>query len=145
MMQPGWNDATAPFNGALVILFLGDKLAVLQRDDKPGIDWPNHWDLPGGRRDPGETPAETALREVWEEIAIALQATDLIWARRFDTGGKLPTWVFAAHLPADRAAGMTLGDEGQQCALWAPDTFLTHPEAIPHYRERLRIYLNERA
>ena len=30
--------------------------------------------FPGGRMDPGETPAETALREAWEEVALPSDA-----------------------------------------------------------------------
>lgn len=35
---------------------------------------PGQWAFPGGRLDPGETPIETALREMHEEIAVALSA-----------------------------------------------------------------------
>jgi len=38
----------------------------------------NQWALPGGRCDPGETPVETALRELDEEIGLRLGADDVI-------------------------------------------------------------------
>lgn len=35
---------------------------------------PGQWAFPGGRLDPGETPVETALREMHEEISVMLSA-----------------------------------------------------------------------
>lgn len=36
------------------------------------------WALPGGRIDPGETPEQTALRELHEEIGLALDASSVL-------------------------------------------------------------------
>lgn len=142
-MQAGWDQADTVFKGSNVILFIGDRLTVMLRDDKPDIIWPNHWDLPGGLREEGESPASCAIREVREEVAIQLQPCDLIWARRFERAGELPTWFFAAHLAEARAADLSLGDEGQALARWPVDQFLHHPKAIPHFRDRLRMYVND--
>lgn len=38
----------------------------------------NQWALPGGRCDPGETPTQTALRELDEEIGLRLGTGDVI-------------------------------------------------------------------
>ena len=43
------------------------------RDNKPGIPFPNHWDLIGGHIEEGETPEEALVREVREELGIELK------------------------------------------------------------------------
>jgi 8-oxo-dGTP pyrophosphatase MutT (NUDIX family) len=39
---------------------------------------PGQWALPGGRIDPGESPEQTALRELHEEVGLALDASAVI-------------------------------------------------------------------
>ena len=41
---------------------------MLLRDDKPGIPYPNMWDLPGGHLEKGEEPREGICREMQEEL-----------------------------------------------------------------------------
>jgi 8-oxo-dGTP diphosphatase len=43
------------------------------RDNKPGIPFPDHWDLIGGHVEEGETPEEALVREVKEELDIDLK------------------------------------------------------------------------
>ncbi len=57
------------------IILENDKGEVLLalRDNKPGIPFPNHWDLIGGHVEDGETPEEALVREVKEELDICLE------------------------------------------------------------------------
>jgi 8-oxo-dGTP diphosphatase len=50
----------------------GEFLLAL-RDNKPGIPFPNHWDLIGGHVEDGETPEQALIREVKEELNIDLK------------------------------------------------------------------------
>ena len=43
------------------------------RDNKPGIPFPDHWDLIGGHVEEGETPEEALVREVKEELDIDIK------------------------------------------------------------------------
>jgi 8-oxo-dGTP diphosphatase len=43
------------------------------RDNKPGIPFPNHWDLIGGHVEEGESPEEAIIREFKEELNLDLK------------------------------------------------------------------------
>ena len=57
------------------IIFENEKgeLLLYLRDNKPGIPFPRHWDLIGGHVEEGETPEESLVREVKEELDIDLK------------------------------------------------------------------------
>ncbi|MFC6951389.1 NUDIX hydrolase [Halorubellus litoreus] len=58
------------------------------------------WDVPGGGREPGETPEATAVREVHEEVGLAVDPVDALAAYRltFDDGERAPTGVWVRFL-----------------------------------------------
>ena len=128
------------FAGAKLALFLGDHLAVIQRDDIPGIPWPGRLDLPGGGREGQESPVCCALRETHEELGLRIAPDALRWGQRF-IGDAGPVWFFAAHLEAARARDIVFGREGQGWLLMPPAAYLTDPRAIPPFQDRLRLYL----
>ena len=128
------------FVGAKLVLLVGERLVTILRDDLPEILFPGHWDLPGGGREPGETPVDTVLRELDEELSLRLTPEVLVWRRVYPSPthpGRVSVF-FAARLPAGAEAGIRLGNEGQRWALMPPVTFVTHPRAVPHFRDRAR-------
>ncbi len=53
------------------ILYNTDRQVLLmQRDEKPSLEFAGWWTLPGGRIEAGETPAAAIERELREEIEI---------------------------------------------------------------------------
>lgn len=60
------------------------------RDNKPGIPFPQHWDLIGGHVEEGETPDEALVREVKEELDFDLK--EFSFFRQYDclTGDAYP-------------------------------------------------------
>jgi len=127
--------------GAKLALFVGDQLAVLLRDDKPGLLWANHWDLPGGGREAKETPLQCVLRETEEELSLRLDPALVRWGRDYGASSGDISWFFAAHVPAETAARIVLGDEGQRWALMTVQMFLNHDSVVPQFKPRLRDYL----
>ncbi len=132
------------FEGAKLALFIDDMLLVIRRDDRPDLPWPGYLDLPGGGKDPGETPEDCVLRETREEVGLALRADQLVW-RRYYPDDPTPAWFFAAHLPRSAASDIRFGSEGQEWALMAPEAYVADDRAVPHFRLRVKDYLNLRA
>ncbi|CAM2167119.1 NUDIX hydrolase [Burkholderia latens] len=60
-----------------------------------------HWDIPKGQGEPGETPAEAALRELREETGIELDAARLIDLGRFAYRHDKDLHLFAVQVADD--------------------------------------------
>lgn len=144
-MPPGATHAEwiAPFSGAKAALLCGTGLVVLRRDDVTSIPFPGQIDLPGGGRDPGETPSACAVREIREEVSLVLPKTRFHWARRYPRadGQAGYSWFLAAQISEAEAQEIAIGDEGQACWLMEVEAFLRDPDAIDHLQARLRDYL----
>lgn len=129
------------FEGAKLALYLGDDLAVILRDDTPGLLFAGHWDLPGGGREGDEGPLDCALRECQEELGLNVPKSAVIWQKAFVEGTQFK-WFFVAKMPRATHADVVFGDEGQRWSLMSADDYLTHPKAIPDFQHRLRAYLD---
>jgi 8-oxo-dGTP pyrophosphatase MutT (NUDIX family) len=55
-------------HAAGTLLIAQDTGRVLLAQRSPLVDRPGIWSLPGGGVEPGESPAQGALRELWEEV-----------------------------------------------------------------------------
>lgn len=138
---PAVSEAAAAlrWNGAKLVLTCGDALLVLRRDDIPTINWPGCWDLPGGKREGDESPADRALRELFEETGLTLDPARLRGrARELPHRPGRAGWYFHAEITAAEAGAAVLGDEGAELRLMALAEFVAHPKAVPHFRDVVR-------
>ncbi len=129
------------FHGAKLALFLGADIVSILRDDIEQIPFPDYWDLPGGGREGSELPVECALRETHEEVGLRIEPASVSWGKRFEVKGQV-SWFFAAHLPLSIRAQIVFGDEGQRWTLMSPKQFMEHSKAVPHFAQRLGVYLS---
>ncbi|MBC7481896.1 MAG: NUDIX domain-containing protein [Rhizobacter sp.] len=66
----------------------------------------NHWDLPKGGIDAGESPLAAALRETVEETSLRLRAEDLLDLGRFKYTAKKNLHLFAMQMPRVDVSGL---------------------------------------
>ena len=127
------------FTGAKIVLFIGDRLVAVLRDDLPTIPFPGQWDLPGGGREGAEGPENCALREVEEELGLRLEPDRIVHARTYPhhDGGGRTSWFLAAPVTAAEVAAIRLGDEGQDWAAMPIAEFVSRNDAVAHLRERV--------
>ncbi len=132
-----------PFGGAKIALLCGSRIVAYLRDDKAGIPFPGLWDLPGGGREPGESPADCAVREVEEEFGISLAPDRVHSLRRYrsDSPAGLDSYFCVAHVTPSEIERIRFGDEGQHWRLMETGEFLGLESAVPAMKRRLERYL----
>ncbi len=76
------------------LIFFNDKEQVLLflRDDKPGIPYPNMWDLPGGHVEAEETPRQCIIREMKEEMGLDIQGIEPFSVAEFEDRIEFVFW-----------------------------------------------------
>ena len=135
---------TDDWMGAKLALFVGSEIAVLKRDDKPGLLWAGAWDLPGGGREPEDaSPLACALRETREELSLQVPASAVTWGRRYVNSIGRGTWFFVGQIAVSRASEIVLGDEGEAWTLMPAGVFLASTCVVPQFRARLTDYLEK--
>ena len=103
-------------SGEAVVLRDGRLLLIRRADD--GL-----WALPGGITDPGETPAQTARRELWEEAGIDGRVTQLLGifdSRLWQSDKKIHFYHVVFRLEADDLEPR-LSSEATAAAYFAAD------------------------
>ena len=107
---------------AQVLLFDRDaRLVIYLRDNKPEIPFPDHWDFFGGHLEAGETPDEALVREVEEELALALKEWKFFRTYVCTEGDAYPNvkYIYWARIE-QTAAELTLR-EGQMLKSIGPE------------------------
>ncbi|MEQ4306232.1 NUDIX hydrolase [Plantactinospora sp. B6F1] len=90
-------------------LFFDDEGRVLLV--KP--DYKNHWDIPGGYVEPGESPRAACIREVREELSLAIEVGPMLvvdWAPALNEGDKILFIFDAGTLSSDDQQRITFPD-----------------------------------
>jgi 8-oxo-dGTP diphosphatase len=111
-MDPGAMDRIDAV-GAVVVRADG-RLLLVRRGRAPAK---GEWSLPGGKIDPGETPAEACRREVREETALDVRVLESLCVVALDRDGF--SYAIDEHLcvPLDDDAQVLAGDDADD-ALW---------------------------
>ncbi len=81
-------------NGASVIVLARGSVLMVERARAP---FAGLWSFPGGRREPGETPEETARRELLEETGLSVGPLVRLGTKEPEAGSAFRLAVFAAR------------------------------------------------
>ncbi len=114
-----------------------DRILLCKRAIEPRY---GKWTLPAGFMENGETSADGAARETWEEAAA--KAKDLVLYRIFDVPHISQVYLFYRCGIENDAFGV--GPESLESGLFSADEIPWHQLAFPVVREILQEYLRDR-
>jgi 8-oxo-dGTP diphosphatase len=100
----------------LILVNSRGEVLLQLRDNIPTIPYPNTWCLPGGHIEGDETPEQCLVREMREEMGIAIEGLTYFTERSYPSEVE---YFFAAHMDLN-VDEITL-IEGQTIAWFAPD------------------------
>ena len=119
--------------GACAVIWDDQGRILLTRRTDNGL-----WCLPGGAQEPGETPGEAVVREVWEETGLEVEPRRLIgvysdpnWIACYADGNRWALVVLTFEC-AVRGGQLGLSDETTEVGYFAPGDL--PPLVEPHYR-----------
>jgi 8-oxo-dGTP diphosphatase len=79
--------------GVVAVIRRKGQILVIRRAE--GIPAPGAWCLPGGGIEPGESVEQALVREIHEELGIAVQPGQEVWQWRRPDSGLLLHWLTA--------------------------------------------------
>ncbi len=137
-MTPDWSTWTPTMRATLCFVLDGDRALLIRKKRGLGAGKVN---APGGRIDPGETPAQTAVREVQEELGVTPLDVDERGQLSFQfvDGLALHVHVFLARAHEGEAT-----ETDEAIPLWTPLTALPYEEMWADDRVWLPVMLEGR-
>lgn len=135
---------------AAILLDPAGRYLLQLRDDIPGIWFPGHWGFFGGAIEPGEDAVAATLRELAEEIGIALAPSRLSAFLRLDFDlegiGRRERHFFTATLTVEELPGLVLGEGAEMRWFGGAEALATLPVTsydavalfLHHARARIR-------
>ncbi|MGN8152064.1 NUDIX hydrolase [Agrobacterium sp. 22094] len=136
-----------PQPASSAIIKRGDRLLLVRRINPPSQDM---FAFPGGRGEPGETPADTALRELQEETGIVARHPQLFATYDLpsrDSAGQLTShFLLSVFLvEADEQAAALAADDAADAGWFTLEQIrrLPAPESVVECAERLLGQLHE--
>jgi len=133
------------FSGAKIALITPDqKILVYLRDNKPALYMANKWDLPGGGKEGSETPKETILREIKEELGINLLPSQITYTASYESERFLGTLslFMVGKISKEQISRINFGSEGQKYQFMSIEKYLSLHNAVPHLQKRFKEYLD---
>lgn len=124
-----FRDRFYPYAAGAAVRDDADRLLLIQSVHR------DPWENPGGSGEAGETPAETARREVREETGLDVRLTRVLYVRtmELDLGAPerlpIPVVIFGAE-PAEEAESMTSGSSDSSGPIELDPDAVETPEEV---------------
>jgi 8-oxo-dGTP pyrophosphatase MutT (NUDIX family) len=137
MVQP--SDSLAPqFPVSIKGVVFQDDHAILLRNER------NEWELPGGKLDLSESPAECCAREILEELSIQVSVDRLLDCWIYDILGKVKVFIVTYGCTLISDGKITISSEHKEVGLFRTSELdrLPMPEG---YRASVRRWRTLRA
>jgi 8-oxo-dGTP diphosphatase len=122
------------------VVFKEDKVLLVQRTKPPAK---NHWTIPGGSVELGETLQEAAEREIWEETGLIIKAGDPVYTFDViirDPKGEILFHYIIVDLAADYVAGELRPGDDATDVCWASSRDVTTLKVSAATRKLLEQY-----
>ena len=130
-----------PQPASSAILIRAGKVLLIRRLNPPAADL---YAFPGGRAEPGETPAETAIREFQEETGISVRNPSLF--ATYDLKGENDAPDKRTHfflsvflVEADTDTVALAADDASEAGWYSPDEIMTLPAPASVYECATRL------
>ncbi len=114
-----------------------NKVLLFHRDNKPTIKDPDCWDIIGGHSDEGETPDQTLIREIQEELSITPKVFNQILSE--PDVWNVGTYLYHIQLSDEEISQIKLGNEGQEVKFFQPEE-LTNLKLTQNLTKYLKNY-----
>ncbi len=133
-MNPGLSENCV--FGVVGVLEQGDRMLMIQRSEL--VLAPGKWCFPGGTIEKGETPADTIVREIREEVGLEVEAGRKLWSWIREDGQLNLEWWSVRLLGGE----LELNPKEVQAAKWMTEQEIrSHSGVLPnnipfldHYR-----------
>ena len=124
------NGETIHYAADIIVINPSNEVLLIRRGWEPFKDM---WALPGGHVDEGETSAQAAARELYEEAGVSAVSAELTLIALADQPGRDPRgrYVSAVYLlEVVTGMGILAGDDATEAAWWPLDEL--PPMAFDH-------------
>ena len=125
---------------AAAVIRVGDRIFATQRGYGEWKDW---WEFPGGKIEPGETPQQALVREIWEELDAEIWIDKYLYTVEWDYPKfHLRMHCYMASLLSDSVqlneheAARWLSKDEIYSVNWLPADFILLPLIVNELEQR---------